>query len=435
MIKKLLATSSMGLLLAACGGHDASIELLPVSASTTVQGSVQTQAVQMVIVADHTSSMKSVNAQLIKNIPSFVNNISTNDVEVFCTHAFNIKVNDKLQELQESFKTKGLSKSALVAKIKNCLDFETNKDVVGDKGNTDERGLESAVNAWKKIKEDGKLNLDAIKVTLLASNEDDCSRKDGEACGNLNITQIESGLKGYLNNSALISPATIATELNGFSKDNNHIFAPIVITDDSKTGDTCTVRAVEAVRAACTEAGTCTRSEAVANGLNPKFVEDDSYTAEEQEAIYNANALRIFSVGERPQKVAELLGQTPYCIMDNFSDVFSGITEEIIKIEGEPVIVLGREPKNIDDIKVTVTRKITDKVTASNVNLLRLSDEYQWKQGKEEGTMVRVLSPDEISYDADTKSISFKGAYTPGLNDSLGTNSITPAKFDRQLNN
>jgi hypothetical protein len=466
-ILTIIYVASSVMLLAGCpegsglsGDRDASISLKPATKVFTISKE-EPKKLQMVIIADPTGSMVETQRDLTKYFPSFTQELlNTGFVfEVFCsTTSYTGTTFGEIISIKSKDTT---STAQLQQALSACINTKLTDLDVGD-----ERGLEAAKQTWSQIIKNGLLDPTAVKLTMIVSNEDDCSRDLGKFPSDDNISNrcvdqnvlkgsTAKGIKGgkfpitdtgygedpkpildfpgFFDHPTLFSPkryidffnkelnyvaGSKSDALDQVLRQRGHIFAPVIMQPPAAIGKDAAYQcsSIKAKRAAAIKASP------------------------------------VMSFGMRYFQVAEGSGNETYSLCDELEKVFQEIN---ITVQNEVEIkrfVLNRKPKNPSDLKIEIARLISD-VDKAKVILDRMDVENSrssaasaWKaNGETQKTVgsVKVKSQkwlrtltigNGFTYNEKTNEVIFDNKLYEAYNDKLRVMSYEPAMLDGEVN-
>jgi hypothetical protein len=466
----LLYIVSLAILISGCSGgvglggdRDASISLLPATKVFTLSKE-DPKKLQMVIIADPTGSMVEAQRAMTQYLPAFTQELlSTGFVfEVFCsTTSYTGTTFGEIVSIKSDSMS---SPQELLNALNSCINTELTDLQVGD-----ERGLEAAKLTWSKIIENRRLDPNAVKLTMIVTNEDDCSRDLGKypsddnvfsRCIDQNVSNspveglvglgafpitdngyadIEGLFPEKIRNLTSGSIELFPTEryINFFKNELNyvvrgrqdsvdellrqrgHIFAPVIMQPPAAVGRDAAYQ--------CSDLKT-TR----ANNSNPRVS-------------------KVMSFGMRYFQVAEGTGNPTYSFCKELEKVLQDIN---VAVQNEVEIkrfVLNRRPKNPQDLKIEIARQISDVDQAQTVldrmqvENTRTTAEHQWTMVSESSRRsqqivvksqrwTRTLSNGNgFTYSAQNNEIIFDNGLYDSYNDKLKVLSYEPAGLDAQV--
>lgn len=419
------------------GDRDASLTILPVNQKFTLVKD-DPKKLQMVIIADPTASMAEAQRDMYKYLPNFTQELlSTGFVfEIFCsTTSYTGATFGQIS----SIKSSNLSSSdQLVSALNTCINVPLDDDQKGD-----ERGLEAARNTWSKIIENNLLDIDAVKLTMIVTNEDDCSRDLGQypegtytenGCKDQNARSGASPMsdRAYADNPKAFPISRYvdffkqnlnyqnigkADEVDKLLKEKGHIFAPVIMPPPAAVG------ADAAKQCAAAKTASAQR-----NGTN-----------------------QIMSYGMRYYQVAEGTKNKIYSLCEPLEDIFKDINVSVQKEVIVKDFILDRKPKNPQDLMIEITRQISDVDSAKSV-LDNMNYENSivppanaWKMTKEREKTIekqkvksqvwtRILTHGNgFIYNEAKNQIVFDGRLYESYNDVLKINDYVPAMLDGEV--
>lgn len=444
------------------GDRDASISLLPATKSFTMTKE-DPKKLQMVIVADPTASMIETQQAMTQYFPGFTQGLlNTGFVfEIFCstTSYTGTTFGEIIAIKSDSIK----SVSELQKTLSDCVNTALTDTEVGD-----ERGLEAAKQTWSKIIENGRLDPNAVKLTLIVTNEDDCSRDLGKfpsdenvfnRCIDQNVTNSPyEALKGLgafpvtdngyddlegmypekirgLTQPIELFPTTrysnfFKNELNyetrgkkdsldEILRQRGHIFAPVIMQPPAAIG------------------------------------KDAAYSCkdikqERSKSIPNAG--KVMSFGMRYFKVAEESGNPTYSLCDKLEKVFQEVNTSVQNEVEIKRFILSRKPLNPLNLQIAIQRKISDVEKAQtyldimNSENSKAAEDNRWKLVKssnktqnkmkiETQIWERVLSHGQgFVYNNETNEVIFDNNLYEPYNDKLKVVNYQPAGLDGETN-
>lgn len=459
---------SMMILVSGCNGgggfggdRDASISLLPATKVFTLSKE-DPKKLQMVIVADPTGSMEDAQRAMSQYFPGFTQElINTGFVfEVFCsTTSYTGASFGEIVSIKSETMT---SAQQLLDALSSCVNTELTDLQVGD-----ERGLEAAKLTWSKIIENKRLDPNAVKLTMIVTNEDDCSRDLGKypsdtnvfnKCIDQNVTNSPAegltGLgefkitdKGYADLEGLY-PEKIRSLTSGpielfptdryikfFSNELNyvvkgkqdsvdeilrqrgHIFAPVIMQPPAAVG-----------REKAYECSNAKTASAQSSGVS-----------------------KVMSFGMRYFEVAEGTKNPTYSLCENLGKVLQDINVAVQNEVEVKRFVLSRKPKNPEELKIEILRQISDVDSAKsvldtmNAENSRTSAEFQWKMVSESTKKVQQTNVKSqrwsrtltlgngFTYNAQTNEVIFNNSLYESYNDKLKVLSYEPAGLDADI--
>lgn len=437
-------------LLTHCGERDASVSILPTSQSYTLTRE-DAKKLQVVIVADPTKSMQATTNDLERYLPEFSNKLISSgfDLEIYCSIA--TYTGENFNEIKFIKSSDGVNNTQLKEFVASCVNVPPN-DGLGD-----ERGLEAARNTWQQIINNKLLDANAVKLTMIITNEDDCSRDLSKypSNGHSDNICVDQNVKGglimpndpkwngqkspmtdtaYADDPRLYKPEryvdffnknlkfvpTSKTESDQLLQQRGHIFAPVIMPPPAAVG---------------------------------KEKAEQCAQYKEQQAN-RSGAPRIMSYGMRYFQVAEASNNPIYSLCEKLENVLQEIHLNVQKEVENKQFSLQRKPLNPLDLKIDVTRTISD--AERNTKLLQTMElenkktdaNHQWTLVKEEkvkGDSVkssvtrqiwkrRLSTGNGFSYVPTTNEIIFdKNLYESG-NDKLQVLQYDPALLDGEAN-
>lgn len=464
----LLYIVSIAILISGCNGgvglggdRDASISLLPATKVFTLSKE-DPKKLQMVIIADPTGSMVEAQQAMSQYLPAFTQELlNTGFVfEVFCsTTSYTGTTFGEIVSIKSDSMS---SPQELLNALDSCINTELTDLQVGD-----ERGLEAAKLTWSKIIENRRLDPNAVKLTMIVTNEDDCSRDLGKypsdnnvfnRCIDQNVTNspVEGlvGLgafpitdNGYADIEGLfpekirdLAPGPIElfpadryvnffkNELNYVARgqqdsvdellrQRGHIFAPVIMQPPAAIG-----------RDAAYQCSNLKTARATSSGVS-----------------------KVMSFGMRYFQVAEGTGNPTYSLCEELEKVLQDIN---IAVQNEVEIkrfVLNRRPANPQDLKIEIARQISDVDQAQTVldrmqvENTRTTEAHQWTLVSESSRRSQQIviksqrwsrlltNGNGFTYNAQNNEIIFDNGLYDSYNDKLKVLSYEPAGFDAQV--
>ena len=442
-IKTVMLLALAALILSGCpgnpilgGSHDPSFALLAVNKSFTFDY-IEPKRLQVVIVADPTASMIQTQEALKEYFPSFTQKLINTGIqfEIFCSHT-SYEGKTPIAHIQS---LDIYSNTQLQNFISQCINVEITETNIGD-----ERGLEAAKLTWKYIITTQKLDPKAVKLTMIVTNEDDCSRDlnkhivnpEEPFCKDQNVTRSPFDGKAYpmtdrayADDSRLFSYTRYSDFFQKYLQSNSshdklsedskkgHIFAPVIMKPPAANGKEGVISAEQ-----------CAKDKT-------------------QKSIKN----KVMSYGMRYFQVANVLGDQTYSLCEDITEVLSNINTDIQSQVQVTQFILKRKPKNPEDLEIEVTRKILDVKISTRIlrdmeerNSL-LDPENQWTKTSEETstvdlqeitqqTWIRTLKYDQdFTYQKETNEIFLNPQWYTLHNDQLHIKSYIPAAFDAQV--
>ena len=347
----------LSLLLSGChgsrifgGDRDASLSLLPTSKSFTFSYN-EPKRLQVVIVADPTASMTQTQEDLKEYFPSFTRKLINTgfEFEIFCSHT-SYKGNTPVVHIQSENIP---SNAQLQNQISKCINVEITETNIGD-----ERGLEAAKLTWEHIIATDKFDIGAVKLTMIVTNEDDCSRDLNKYpisnrepfCKDQNVRISPFDGKpypmtdrAYADDDRLFSytrysnffkkylQTRISTSGESF-KSKGHIFAPVIMKPPASDKEGAIL------------AKQC---------------------ADHKTAI--ATKTKVMSYGMRYFQVAQDLEDQTYSLCEDLTKVLSNINANVQDQVKVNRFILSRRPENPEGLEIKVIRKILDVQAASRI--------------------------------------------------------------------
>ncbi len=407
-----------------CGERDASIALLSASMNVKLSAN-EPKRLQMVIIGDPTKSMADAQKKLEHSFPAFTQKLVQTgfNFDIFCaTTSYN---GGEITSLQvQNYRTAtGFDFARLSQDIGKCI----NTTLVS--GDGDERGLEAAKKTWEKVIASKALDPSAVKLTMIVTNEDDCSRdldqhpayesqcKDQSArpgtsvpvtdFGNTQDDRIyETSRYSEFFNKYLTYEDK---ENDGVIRKRGHIFAPVILQPPSDIGKT--------------NAYACIQEKA--RGITP----------EEAKSI----SAYVMSFGVRYYDVAAATENKTYSLCGNIADILTDVGNDVEKQVALKTFFLSRKPADPNDLKIVITRKITDANKAEQL-LVEMERENKslpeglgWTQKGNQVWERTMVMNNGFSYNGTTNEIVLDSRYTP-FNDIVKIQPYKPAGFDGKVN-
>lgn len=407
-----------------CGERDASIALLSASMNVKLSAN-EPKRLQMVIVGDPTKSMADAQKKLEHSFPAFTQKLVQTgfNFDIFCaTTSYN---GGEITSLQvQNYRTAtGFDFARLSQDIGKCI----NTTLVS--GDGDERGLEAAKKTWEKVIASKALDPSAVKLTMIVTNEDDCSRdldqhpayesqcKDQSARPGTSVPVTDFG---NTQDDRIYETSRYAEFFNKYltyeDKENDgvvrkrgHIFAPVILQPPSDIGKT--------------NAYACIQEKA------------RSITPEEAKSI----SAYVMSFGVRYYEVAAATENKTYSLCGNIADILTDVGNDVEKQVALKTFFLSRKPADPNDLKIVITRKITDANKAEQllVEMERenksLPDGLGWTQKSSQVWERTMVMNNGFSYNGTTNEIVLDSRYTP-FNDIVKIQPYKPAGFDGKVN-
>lgn len=424
-----------------CGDKDASISLLSASMDLKLAAN-EPKKLQMVIVGDPTKSMIDVQRRLEASFPSFAQRLVETgfNFDIFCSTIIYNGGEITSLKVQNYRSNGGFDLVRLSQDLGRCI----NTNLETDDG--DERGLEAAKKTWEKVMASQALDPEAVKLTMIVTNEDDCSRDLGQfpkynadqkdENGNLVLagancidqsarpgTAVPMTDTGYANNENVYSTDRYteffnkyltyqaSEDENGLSRRRGHIFAPVIMQPPSDAG----------------------RNDALA------CVEEKKADAQSRYSQGDTSAY-VMSFGQRYADVASSTNNRSYSLCGNIENILYSVNDDVQNEVSKRAFFLARRPADPTDLKITVQRKIADQEKAASIindmarenNALPVSN--QWSQ-KSSTVWERVMTINNgFTYLPQTNEILLDDRVYAPYNDILSVNSYSPAGFDGKVN-
>ncbi len=426
------------------GDRQASISLTAVSKEFTLTVNDPKKLV-MVIIADPTGSMVSTIQSVRGSIPGFTQGLLDTDFtfDIYCTTtSYNGGSDAQIVPIKSSVVK---TTEALQSSLDDCI------NVVTEDGGADERGLEAAKKAWENILSKGLVSKDAVKLTMIITNEDDCSRDLGKYpsgplhnCRDQNVDS--STLTGatyfgerqdmtdraYADDTRLFEfsryvdffqerlnyvSKTAKDELDEVLIQRGHIFAPVIMPPPAAVGQ------AEAVR--CKDIKT---------------------------TIGRANGNKIMSYGMRYLQVAEASKNPIYSLCNEFSSIFDEINTSVQNEVKERKFILSRIPSSPESLQILIRRNISDVSLADsilermNFESSRVGEANKWVKTEEKASRIgnknvttqkwsRTLTYGVgFTYRESTNELVFDDSIYQPYNDKLKVVSYAPATLDGDVN-
>lgn len=443
------------------GDRDASISLLPATKVFTLSKE-DPKKLQMVIIADPTGSMVEAQRAMSQHLPAFTQElINTGFVfEVFCsTTSYTGTTFGEIISIKSDTMT---SPQQLLNALDSCINTDLTEMQVGD-----ERGLEAAKLTWSKIIENRRLDPNAVKLTMIVTNEDDCSRDLGKypsddnvfnRCIDQNVTN--SPVKGLIGLGAFPITENGYADLDGLypEKIRGLVSTPIELFPPERYINFFKNELNYVVRGQLDSVDELLRQRGhifapvimqppAAVGRDAAYQCSDLKTA-------RANALpdvtKVMSFGMRYFQVAEGTENPTYSLCEELERVLQDIN---VAVQNEVEIKryeLCRRPKNPQDLKIEIARQISDVDLAQTVldrmqvENTRTTAEHQWtmvSENSRRSNQIVVKSQrwsrlltngNGFTYSAQNKEIIFDNGLYDSYNDKLKVLSYEPAGFDAQ---
>jgi hypothetical protein len=440
------------------GDRDASVSLLPTTKSFKMSKE-DPKKLQMVIIADPTGSMEATQKDLYQYLPGFTQELLNSGFvfEIFCsTTSYTGATMGEIISIKSSV-TK--SASDLQAQLTACINTELTDTQIGD-----ERGLEAAQKTWSKIIENKLLDPTAVKLTMIITNEDDCSRDLGKypsdenvanRCIDQNVTSSPvEGIKGgkfpitdygyaedpkplenfpglfdhpvlfpvskyseFFSKKLNYTTAGKADAVDQLLRQRGHIFAPVIMQPPAAVGKDKAYQCVNNKTKKAQQSGTS----------------------------------KVMSFGMRYFEVAESTKNKTYSLCEQLENVLQEIN---ISVQNEVEVkrfILNRKPKNPADLKIKIRRIISDISLAKDVldrmqlESSRSANDAVWTieseskkktNGKERTSQIwkRTLSAGNgFTYNPQTNEIIFNNSLYDSYNDALTVLEYEPAGLDGEV--
>ncbi len=426
------------------GDREASLSILPVSKVFQLKYD-DPKKLQMVIIADPTASMGSAKQAIRESLPGFTQGLLSTGFtfDIFCSNtSYTGATGEVIITINSS---DNLSTTQLQAELTKCIDVDLTQKDFGD-----ERGLESAKLTWERVGREGQLDPNAVKLTMIISNEDDCSRDlgkfpidDANKCKDQNVTSSPVPMYlgqafpitdlGYSEDSRLFTPTryadffkerlnyvttTKADELDQALRQRGHIFAPVIMPPPVAIGQDKAKSCVDLKTRAAKQ-----------NGL-----------------------VKVMSYGMRYFQVAEATGNPIYSLCDDFADIFSEIKTTVENEVNIKRFILSRRPADPTSLRIEIKRKIIDTESAGSIlermelENSRSSESNKWivmttKESKQGNLKIitqewrRIISyGQEFSYNPQTNEIILDNNLYEAYNDKLQVMNYAPEGLDGEVN-
>lgn len=407
-----------------CGDRDASITILSTSMDVKLSAN-EPKRLQMVIIGDPTKSMADAQKKLEHSFPAFTQKLVQTgfNFDIFCaTTSYN---GGEITSLQvQNYRTaNGFDFARLSQDIGKCI----NTTLVS--GDGDERGLEAAKKTWEKVIASKALDPSAVKLTMIVTNEDDCSRdldqfpayegqcKDQSARPGTAVPVTDFG---NTQDERIYETSRYADFFNkyltyedksseGITRKRGHIFAPVILQPPSDIGKE--------------SAYACIQEKA------------RSITPEEAKSI----SAYVMSFGVRYYEVAAATDNKTYSLCGNIADILNDVGDDVERQLSQKAFFLSRKPLDPSSLKIVIERKISDAQKAAPV-IAEMERENKslpsglgWTQ-KNNQTWERVLTLNNgFGYNGATNEIYLDNRYTP-YNDIVRIQPYKPAGFDGKVN-
>lgn len=457
---------SFGILISGCSGgiagdHTASLALLPADKTITLSKQ-DPKKLQMVIIADPTGSMVEAQKAMVQYFPGFTQELINTkfQFEIFCsTTSYTGASFGEIVPINSETMT---SSKELLDALAACINTK-----LTDLEKGDERGLEAAKLTWSKIIENKRLDPNAVKLTMIVTNEDDCSRDLGKypsddnvfnRCIDQNVANSPvDGLKGlgafpmtdngyadleglYPEKIRTLSPEPIElfpTEkyINFFKNEltfvakgkkdsvdellrqRGHIFAPVIMQPPAAFGTDAAAKA---------EAKQC------ADEMKQK----------------SATGRVVMSYGMRYFQVGQGTGNTSYSLCENLGNVLQEINVNVQNEVEVKRFCLPRQPKYPQALQIKIVRQISDVDQAKSVidrmkfENSQTSEAHQWKLISEKPVRNQqmiiksqrwsrlISNGNGFTYDSQTKDVIFDNNLYDPYNDKLNVISYEPLTLD-----
>lgn len=422
----ILVGAYVALNIVGCGDDDASISLLSTNMKLQLAAN-EPKKLQMVIVGDPTESMMTVQEDLKNNFPALTRElVKTNfNFEIFCaTTSYN---GGEITTLKDSNYRSGADFDflRLSEDIGKCINTSLDQNLEGD-----ERGLEAAKKTWERVISTKALDPTAVKLTMIVTNEDDCSRDlakypinaEGAKCKDQSARAgvdklLDIGNNGYEH----IYPTSRYAEffdkyLTYEDKDSKtdvvrkrgHIFAPMILQPPADIG--------KSAAQAC--------------------------IGKRRDAVINPDPLPAFvmSYGYRYFEVAQSTNNKTYSLCENIENTLADVNTTVQNEVAKKSFFLQRRPENPNDLRIKITRKITDESKASRI-LGEMEKENNsspatnhWKKISKTIWEKVMTVGNGFVYLPETNEIIFNNNSYEPYNDVLTILSYQPAGFDAKVN-
>lgn len=425
------------------GDREASISIMPVSKEFTLTVEDPKKLV-MVIIADPTGSMASTVDSVRRSIPGFTQGLIDTgfDFDIYCS---NTSYNGGDSQIISYRSSSSTTASALQQALTDCIDVDLTQVDVGD-----ERGLEAAKKTWENILAKGYVSREAVKLTLIVTNEDDCSRDLGQYPSgaehncidqNVSFSPVQGPNYGkafpmtdtaYADDTRLFPSTryvdffqerlnyvstTARDELDEVLIQRGHIFAPVIMPPPAAVGREAAER--------CKDIKT-------------------------QIGIANGN--KVMSYGMRYYQVAEASNNSIYSLCDEFASIFDEINTSVQNEVKERKFILSRKPSNPESLQIQIRRNISDVSLASSIlqrmeyENSRVSESNKWVKTEEKEARIgnknvitqkwsRTLNYGVgFTYRESTNELVFDDSIYQPYNDKLRVVSYAPAGLDGEVN-
>lgn len=407
-----------------CGERDASIALLSATMDIKLSAN-EPKRLQMVIIGDPTKSMADAQKRLEHSFPAFTQKLVQTgfNFDIFCsTTSYN---GGEITSLQvQNYRTaNGFDFTRLSQDIGKCI----NTTLVS--GDGDERGLEAAKKTWEKVIASKALDPSAVKLTMVVTNEDDCSRdlaqypayeaqcKDQSArpgtavpvtdFGNTEDQRIydTSRYVDFFNKYLTYEDK----EKDGMVRKRGHIFAPVILQPPADIGKNA--------------AYACIQEKA------------RSITPEEAKSI----SAYVMSFGVRYYEVAAGTNNKTYSLCGNIADILTDVGNDVEKQVSQKAFFLPRKPADPAELQIKIVRKIsdankaTDFITEMERENKSLPAAFAWVK-KSDQIWERIMTVNNgFNYIPTSNEIVLDNRYTP-YNDIIKIQPYKPAGFDGKVN-
>lgn len=412
-----------------CGDDDASISLLSTNMKLQLSAN-EPKKLQMVIIGDPTESMAEVQTELRDNFPALTRELVKTgfNFDIFCaTTSFN---GGEVTTLKDSAYRSGgdFDFNRLNQDIGNCINTSLDTNLEGD-----ERGLEAAKKTWEKVISSKVLDSTAVKLTMIVTNEDDCSRdlgkyplnaegakcKDQSARPGTQSPMLDAGNSEI----AHLFPASRYAEFfnkyltyeekdkkEGVVRKRGHIFAPMILQPPADIGKD--------------KAQACIQKRV--NSLSEEFKK--------------TTPGYVMSYGFRYFEVAEATSNKTYSLCENIGNTLADVNTDVQNEVAKKSFFLDRRPENPNDLRVKITRKISDESKASRIlgemekeNSLSAA-ENRWNKVSNTVWEKILTVGNGFNYIQQTNEIVFNNDKYEPYNDVLTILNYQPAGFDGKVN-
>lgn len=408
-----------------CGERDASISLLSATMDLKLSAN-EPKKLQMVIIGDPTKSMADAQTKLASSFPAFTQQLVNTgfNFDIFCaTTSYN---GGEITSLKvQNYRTaSGFDFARLSQDIGKCI----NTTLVS--GDGDERGLEAAKKTWEKVISSKALDPTAVKLTMVVTNEDDCSRdldkypayesqcrdqsaRPGSSVPVTDFGNTEDGrtyeTSRYVDFFNKYLTYEDKDEKSGLVRKRGHIFAPVILQPPSDIGKDAAYACIQEK----------------ANSITPEVAKEIS--------------AYVMSFGVRYFEVAAGTNNRTYSLCGNIANILNDVNDDVQKEVSKKAFYLSRRPADPAELQITVLRQISDAEKAASILLDMQRENSSLPQGlnwtqKNDKVWERVMTVNNgFAYVPATNEIILEDRYAP-FNDILKISPYKPAGFDGKVN-